>query len=80
MVEIEVFSTVGNRGTLPQFCGVLGVKCDMGKSAATAEERAGTGVKDVVKMVAFCVLPFWAVQPSCGPRNRFDIICADKGR
>lgn len=57
MVEIGVYSTVG---TSEVSCSSLAeissesVAKVWWKSAATAVERAENGVKDVVKMVAFC--------------------------
>ena len=40
------------------------------KSAATAEERAENGVKDVVKMVAFCGQKFnCKIDTYCGVEN-----------
>ena len=41
-----------------RFGGDFGVKCgkNVADACGTAEERAKTDVKDVVKMVAFCAL------------------------
>ena len=55
MVEIGVCSTVGTSGNVHDIMQNVGVKVRKKawwKSAATDEERAKTGVKDVVKMVA----------------------------
>ena len=58
MVEIGVYSTVGTSVRIAETPRNVGVKCgkERWKSAATAEERAKNGVKDVVKRVALCAL------------------------